>query len=76
MNIDKDNVVNFLTPTKLVQGTMKGRPRNNLNDSRHSGSNSRQKQEYPSDANPMPGFQNERGQSQLIKSREQAEGRY
>ncbi len=74
--MDKDNVVNFLTPTKLVQGTIKGRPRNNLNDSRYSNSNSRQKQEYQSDGNTMLGIQQGRGQQQQLNNREQGEGKY
>lgn len=74
--MDKDNVVNFLTPTKLVQGTIKGRPRNNLNDSRYSNSNSRQKQEYQSDGNTMFGIQQGRGQQQQLNNREQGEGKY
>jgi len=43
MNIEKDSVVNFLTPTKLVQGTFKPRKKVNLNESQYSNSTSKNK---------------------------------
>ena len=43
MNIEKDSVVNFLTPTKLVQGTFKPRQKVNLNESQYSNSTSKNK---------------------------------
>ena len=45
MNSDKDSVVNFLTPTKLVYGSVKSKPRNNLYESQQTNSSQRQKQE-------------------------------
>ena len=47
MNLDKDSVVNFLTPTKLVQGTLRPRPKGNLNDSYRSNSSKRHEQDIP-----------------------------
>ena len=47
LNQDKDSVVNFLTPTKLVQGTLKPRSRPALNDSYLSSSSKRQEHDLP-----------------------------
>ena len=51
--MDKDSVVNFLTPTKLVHGSIKSKPRVNLYQSQQSNSSNRNKQELqPSDIPP------------------------
>ena len=47
MNLEKDSVVNFLTPTKLVQGTFKPRQKVTLNESQFSNSTSKNRQELP-----------------------------
>jgi len=43
--MDKDSVVNFLTPTKLVHGSLKSRPRVNLQESQQSNSSHRHQPE-------------------------------
>ena len=48
--MSKDSVVNFLTPTKLVHGSIKSKPRNNLQQSQQSSSSQRQAKDiYVSD---------------------------
>jgi hypothetical protein len=52
MNIDKDSVVNFLTPTKLVHGSLKTKPRVHLHESQQSSASKRAKPEQTGDIPP------------------------
>lgn len=47
MNGEKDSVVNFLTPTKLITSTLKPKPRLNPNDSLFSNSSKYRPPEDP-----------------------------
>ena len=43
--MNKDSVVNFLTPTKLVHGSIKNKPRVNLQESQQSSSSQRNRKD-------------------------------